>query len=115
MKMHKKGQVMDNLGALGIGIATLCIILVVAFMIMAQSKTNLIAGGSAQMCDNSSNTYYPGNDSCQILGVVTGHSTAWNASTTLTNATAQVPGWVPIIVITAIGSILIGMVMMFRR
>ena len=41
--------------------------------------------------------------------------TAYNSTSSLQNATATIPGWVSIIIITAIGSILIGMVMMFRR
>jgi len=88
MKMNKKGQVFDQLGALGIGIAGLVITLVVVFLILAQVKAN-----STVAADNNATT----------------------AVTTLTTAAATIPNWVSIVVITAIGALLIGMVMMFRR
>ena len=86
--MNKKGQVFDQLGALGIGIAGLIITLVVVFLILAQVKANstVVADGNATLAVN-----------------------------TLTAAAATIPGWVSIVVITAIGALLIGMVMMFRR
>ena len=87
-KMSKKGQVFDQLGALGIGIAGLIITLVVVFLIMAQVGANatVVADGNASL-----------------------------AVTTLQTAAATIPGWVSIVVITAIGALLIGMVAMFRR
>ena len=86
--MNKKGQVFDQLGALGIGIAGLVITLVVVFLILAQVKANATVAAD-------------------------GNATA--AVTTLTTAAATIPNWVSIVVITAIGALLIGMVMMFRR
>ena len=123
--MNKKGQVMQNLGALGIGIVSLLIVLVVAFMIMAQSKTVMNDSGysCAAPAGHTGNEYTFNTTGCCLLGGedctthfnTTGLSTAYNSTNTLTNATATIPGWVGIIVITAIGSLLIGMVMMFRR
>ena len=86
--MNKKGQVFDQLGALGIGIAGLVVTLVVVFLILANVKANttVAADGNATL-----------------------------AVATLTTAAATIPGWVSIVVITAIGALLIGMVMMFRR
>ena len=40
---------------------------------------------------------------------------AYNSTVTLTNATQDVPGWVPLIVIAVIGSMLLGLVSLFRR
>jgi len=87
-KINKKGQVFDQMSALGIGIAALVITLVVVFLILAQVKANasVVADGNATV-----------------------------AVQTLTTAAATIPNWVSIIVITAIGALLIGMVAMFRR
>lgn len=42
-------------------------------------------------------------------------SVAFNATGTIQNATQDIPGWLPIIVITIIGALLIGLVTRFRR
>ena len=86
--MNKKGQVFDQLGALGIGIAGLVITLVVVFLILAQVKANASVAADA-------------------------NSTL--AVNTITTAAATIPNWISIVVITAIGALLIGMVAMFRR
>ena len=90
MKMlnNKKGQIMDQLGGLGIGIATLAITLVVVFLIMSQTAANT---------------------------TVAADTNATAALVALQNATDDIPGWVPLIVITVIGAILLGLVAMFRR
>ena len=86
--MNRKGQVFDQMSALGIGIGALVITLVVVFLILAQ------VGANASV-------------------VADGNATA--AVTTLTTAASTIPNWVSIVVITAIGALLIGMVAMFRR
>lgn len=96
--MNKKAQVMENLGKLGVGIASLAIILVVTFLIISTARTNIVT------IESIGNVSDPGN-----------LSTAYNATVTLANAVDDIPGWVPIVVITAIGAILIGMVSMFKR
>jgi len=87
MKMNKKG-VLDNLSALGVGIAGLAITLVVVFLILSQTAANT---------------------------TVAADPNASAAIDTLQNATDDIPGWVPLIVIAFIGSILLGLVAMFRR
>ncbi len=86
--MNRKGQVFDQMSALGIGIAALVITLVVVFLILAQvgANTTVAADGNATLAVNA-----------------------------LTAAAATIPNWVSIVVITAIGALLIGMVAMFRR
>ncbi len=113
--MNKKGQVMQNLGALGIGIAALCITLVVVFLILAQARTNMEADGSA--CHNSSYSINATTGQCEDPTDLSaaGFSNAWNSTHRLQVASATIPNWVSIVVITAIGAILIGMVAMFRR
>lgn len=88
MIKNKKAQAMDNLGALGVGIAALVITLVVCFLIMSQTETNTTVAGDAN---------------------------ATAAAKALASAADDIPGWVPLIVITTIGAILLGMVAMFRR
>lgn len=85
---NKKGQVFDQLASLGVGITVLAVTLVVVFLIMSQTAANdaVVADGNAT-----------------------------EALATLTEATADIPGWVPLIVIAFIGAILLGLVAMFRR
>lgn len=92
-KMNKKG-VLDQIGALGIGIVTLAVVLTVGFLIMASARTQIPTIQGVQGCINS---------------------TACNATETLIEATATIPGWISIVVIAAIGAILLGLVMMYKR
>jgi len=85
--MNKKG-VFDQLGALGIGVVGLAITLVVIFLILANVGANT---------------------------TVTADANASAAVTELTGAAEDIPGWVPIVVITVIGGLLIGLVAIFRR
>ena len=57
MKMNKKGF-MQDLGALGIGVVSLVIILAVAFLILAQVKANasVLADGNATAAVNTLTT-----------------------------------------------------------
>ena len=90
MKMikSKKGQVFSQLGALGTGIATLAITLVVVFLILSQTGAN---------------------------SQVTADANATLAVSTLTQAAADVPDWVPLVVIAVIGAILLSLVALFRN
>ena len=94
----KMGAIFDSIGALGIGIAGLAITLVVTFLIISQTQSQLVTIG------NIPNTTAAG----------LAQSVAGNATTTLQSAIAGIPGWVPLIVIAAIGAVLIGLVAMFR-
>ena len=85
--LGKKGQIFDQLGGLGVGIASLAITLVVVFLILSQTGANatVAADGNATLAIN-----------------------------TLTSAADDIPGWVPLVVIAVIGAILLGLVAMFR-
>ena len=119
---NKKGQVFDQFGSLAIGVAALAITLVVAFLIMAQSK-DMMDNSAGTICYNTSHYWNTTNKVCCLDGAVSctgsvnssGTNDAYNATSTLQNATSGIPGWVSIIIITAIGAALIGMVTMFRR
>ena len=93
----KKAQVFDQLAGLGIGIAALVITLVVIFLIISQSQTQL------KTIESRPNM------------VAANGTTGYNATVTLQAAVATIPGWVPLIVIAVIGSILLGLVALFRR
>lgn len=83
----KKG-VFNNLAALGVGIASLAITLVVVFLILSETGANTTVAADAN---------------------------ATAAITTLSAAADDIPGWVPLIVIAVIGALLLGLVAMFRR
>lgn len=88
MKLNKKGQVFEQLAGLGIGIAGLVITLVVVFLILSQTAANT---------------------------TVAADQNATAAIVELQGAADDIPGWVPLIVIAVIGSILLGLVALFRR
>jgi uncharacterized protein (UPF0333 family) len=85
---NKKGQVFDQMAGLGVGITALAITLVVVFLILSQTGANT---------------------------QVTADTNATAAVNTLTNAAADIPGFVPLVVIAVIGAILLGLVALFRR
>jgi len=87
MLKDTKGQVFDQLSALGVGIAGLAITLVVVFLIMSQTAANTTVAADA-------------NASAALV--------------TLQNAASDIPGWVPLVVIAFIGAILLGLVALFR-
>jgi len=86
MIKNKKGQVFGQLQGLAIGIVGLTIAMVVGFLILA----NLGANASV---------------------AADGNSTA--AVQTLTSAAATIPSWVPIVVVTVIGALLLFLVRQF--
>lgn len=83
----KKGQIFEQLGGLGVGIASLTITLVVVFLILSQTGANTTVAADAN---------------------------ATSAVNQLTSAAADIPGWVPLVVVAVIGAILLGLVAMFR-
>jgi len=95
----KKGQAFSQMSAMAVAIAGLAIALAVTFLILSQAKTQI---GAIEGFD-------PTNAS-QGVG-----SMAWNSTGTLQSAVGTIPGWVPLIVVAVIGSILLGLVSMFNR
>mgnify|MGYP007011964030 CR=1 FL=1 len=95
--MDKKGQVMGQLGALGVGVASLVIIMAVVFLVLAQ------VGDQATTLDAGSGEF------------ATCNSTACNATKTLTTAAATIPGWVPLIILVAIGGLILSLVAVFGK
>lgn len=86
IKMNKRG-VIDQLGALGIGIASLAITLVVVFLIISNVRSNTLVAADYN---------------------------ASNATVTLQAAASTIPGWVPLIVIVAIGGLILALIRIFQ-
>ena len=86
--LNNKAGVLDNLSTLAIGIAALAITITVVFLIMGQLGANAIVSADQ-------------NASAAVKG--------------LQSATDTIPTWTPIIIIAFIGSILLGLVALFRR
>ena len=84
--MMNKKAAMQQLGALGVGIAALAITLTVVFLLLGGLKANPTVSAN-------------------------GNATA--AVDTLTTAAAGLPGWVGILVIGIVGAILLGIVGMY--
>ena len=86
----------SQLANLGIGIASLIIIFAVVFLLLAQTRAQIVEIDGVN--ESNSSTF----------------SVGYNATQTLTDAAASVPGWIPLVVIAVIGSILISLVALFR-
>jgi hypothetical protein len=85
--MKSKKAVLNNLQALGVGIAGLAIALIVVFLILSETAANTTVAADAN---------------------------ASAAIDELQSATDDIPGWVPIIIIALIGTVLFALVKMFR-
>ncbi len=120
--MQKKAQ-LQNLGTLAVGIAVLCITLVIAFLIIGEGQDQAIAQND--VCGNSSEFWNATVHQCCQAQTVASHcgganlsttmSSTYNATATLAVATSTIPQWVPIIVIAVIGSVLLSLVALFVR
>lgn len=86
--MKSKSGVIDQLQPLVVALVAIGIVLVVGFLIMAEIAAN---------------------------ATVTADSNATAAVAEVQDAMDDIPTWLPIIVITVIGALLIGLVSLFRR
>ena len=64
---NKKGQVMQNLGALGIGIVVLVLLLTITFLVMSRISTQTVDQVSATTTENESVLNWV-NDTAQAIG-----------------------------------------------
>ena len=94
--MKSKKGVIENLTPMIVGLVAIAIVLAVGFLIFAE------VGSQAAAKDGSAS-----------LSACT--SFACNGTKTTTDAMGDIPGWLPIIIITVIGSLLIGLVALFRN
>ncbi len=86
-KMDNRGQVFEQMSALAIGVLSLAIVLVVVFLVLAE------IGNNSQV-------------------VADANATA--ATNTLTDAAADIPAWVALVVLAVIGALLLSIVQLFR-
>lgn len=91
MRLNKKG-VIDNLAAMVVPIVAVAIILTIGFLILAEGKAQIVSVDPL------------GNDSL-----------AYNATEEVQKAMDDIPAWLPIIIITMIGALLIALVSRFRN
>ena len=100
MKLNKKANIFANLTGLGIGLAGMVIIFAVMFLIISNTQTQIIdqEGLDQNQLDDDNLT-----------------SVAWNSTQQLAVAADGIPGWLPLIVITVIGGLLIGLVAKFGK
>jgi len=96
---NKKGAI-EGLMAMIVPLIAIGILLAVGFLIMSEAKTQIrdIQGLNSTF---ESATHPKG-------------TAAINGTNDTINAIADIPGWLPIIVITVIGALLIGLVARFR-
>lgn len=163
---HKKAQI-DQLQGLIVALVVVGIVLVVGFLIFAQTKDQVADLISSATATNESLTYAnytltalthsPSsvtlscsalyNDTANVVAISANNYTcntsgiyisnpggilglpatlyvtytykaadyAYNASNTVQNATQDIPGWLPIIVVVVIGALLIGLVSFLRQ
>ena len=164
---NKKAQI-EQLQGLVIALIIIGMVLVVGFLIFAQTKTQVVNLISTSTATNESYTYAnatltalthsPGsvelscsalyNDTANAVAIDSGNYTctagsgitvtdadgtlgfpatmyvtytyktadyAYNASNEVQNATQDIPGWLPIIVVVMIGALLIGLVSFLRN
>lgn len=100
--MNKRG-VIDQLVPMVIGLVVVGVVLVVGFLILANIKTQTIQQDAityGALCNATSPT---------------GCGQATNSTLTTITAMAGVPGWLGVIIIVVIGTLLIGLVSMFNR
>jgi len=101
MKMNKKAQAIEGLQNLIIPLIGIGIVLVIGFLIIAEAKSQVLSIEAGS---------YPG---CNATNSSCGHG--YNGTVEVQGALSDIPTWLPIIVITVIGAILIGLVGMFQR
>ena len=99
MKLNKKGQI-EDLQKLVTPLVIIAIVLSVGFLIMAEGKSQIIE--SQGLAANGTSATHPSG------------TLAMNGTNTTVSAMADVPGWLPIFIIVAIGAILIGLVSKFK-
>jgi len=167
MKYKKKAQI-EQLQGLIVALVIIAVVLVVGFLIFAETKEQVVDMISTSTATNESYSYTnntlaaltysansaastvactavyndtanavtigSGNYVCNNAGLIvtdtetSGWATtlyvtytyktadyAYNASSEVQNATQDIPGWLPIIVVVVIGSLLIGLVSFLRR
>ena len=101
--MNKKGNALNILSGLAIGVATIAIVLTVTFLIMSEGKTQI---ADIESLDTDGDGTINATESMKSI--------AMNATGTLQSAVDTIPAWIPLVIITVVGVALLGLVRMFR-
>ena len=120
--MNKKAAIQE-LQALIVPLIGISIVLVIGFLIFAEVKDQVVSSQGGDFCPSDGTTSYVYNATApsqcyNSTGTETktaAYTHAFNATGEIQNATQDIPGWLPIIIITVIGAILLGLVAYFRR
>jgi len=80
--------------------------------VVPAARYNCTLGAGLRMGNITTDTM---NETLYVDYTCANTSIAYNATNEIQNATQDIPGWLPIIVITVIGALLIGLVTRFRR
>jgi hypothetical protein len=115
-KLGKKG-VFDNLTNLLTSLGALAILTVIIFLIIASVKTQV---RDINGCANATYVLNVTDMSCSPNGNSTmrnidGLSEAYKAMVTTQDTASDIPGWLPIVIITIIGGILLMLVRFFKQ
>ena len=119
MVKDKKAQI-SQIQALIIPLVAIGVVLGIGFLITAEVKDQIDTTdpcmstiGTANVWVHNANESFCRNYSVNnaTLGSV---SYGMNSTSTVQSALSDIPGWLPIIIITVIGALLIGLVGMFR-
>jgi len=98
-----------------IALVTVGLVLVIGFLIIAETKDQVIGSNP---CAYSGNWFNTTSGKCcessTVCATTNGTSYAYNGTSQTQTALAEIPGWLPIIVITVIGALLLSLVAMFR-
>lgn len=103
-RKKKKGS-FDTLSAAALGLLVFIIVAAVGALVLSQFKT--------QSCKTNGDTYVNGEcystyDASNASNNVIDHPTSYNMTTTGLNATHDLVGWAPIIVVVIAGIIILG-------
>lgn len=106
--MNKKAAALEGLQNLVVPLVGVGIVLVVGFLIMSEAGSQAVSteSGTYANCNAFQNET---NSSGRYCGY------GVNGTISTINAMAELPQWLPVIVITVIGAILMGLIAAFRR
>ena len=109
-------MVLDDMSKLFMGLGTIAIVVIVMFLMISEGRTQIADQSAA--CANTTNWYNATSGACQQAADnnsgAYGLSGTWNATGGIQSAGEDAIDWLPIIIITIIGGLLIGLVAFFR-
>lgn len=96
-KLAKKGQALATLQALLVGLAVIAMVLAICFVMLAKTRSQIVSIDGVD--ETNASTF----------------SVGYNATQTITEAVADVPGWIPLVVIAIVGVAVLGIMSLYQR